>query len=125
MSTLNNITMNKSLINRKNDGPREYYYANEEAYIRARKKLDNIIGFYWHFAVYVVINLFLIVMISLYNVEAGESIFRFETFSTAFFWGIGLVFHWLNVFGPNWFFGKNWEERKLKEIMDKDTQMWE
>jgi len=41
-------------------------------------------------------------------------------FTTPFFWGIGLAFHGLYVFQfqSKWF--KNWEEKKIKEYMDKD-----
>jgi len=108
-------------------GPEDFDIGNfreEESYLRARKKLDKIIGFYWHLAVYVVINLFLIALIAV-NLDEGQSIFNFGTFSTAFFWGIGLAFHWLGVFGPNLMFGKKWEERKLKEMMDKDNRRWQ
>jgi hypothetical protein len=35
-------------------------------------------------------------------------------------WGIGLVAHGLRAYGYNPLFGKNWEERKIKEFMDKD-----
>jgi hypothetical protein len=38
----------------------------------------------------------------------------------AFGWGIGLVFHAIKVFGLSPFFGKNWEERKIKEYMEED-----
>jgi hypothetical protein len=37
-----------------------------------------------------------------------------------FGWGIGVGFHALGVFGPNLLFGKDWEDRKIKELMDKD-----
>lgn len=94
------------------------FYAREEAYLRAKKRLDKIVGFYWHLAVYVIVNLVLIFLIG-FNTD---NFWSFGTFSTAFFWGIGLAFHFLGVFGPNFLFGKNWEERKIKEIMDKDQQ---
>lgn len=96
-------------------------FEKEEAYLRAKKKLDKIVGFYWHLAVYIVINLFLIILISA-NRDDGESIWNFGTFATALFWGIGLAFHFLGVFGPDFLFGKNWEERKIKEIMEKENQ---
>ena len=38
-------------------------FRKEEAYLRAKKKVDALIGFYWHFAVYVVVNVFLILLI--------------------------------------------------------------
>ncbi len=45
---------------------------------------------------------------------------HFTTFSVWFFWGIGLASHWLHVFGKNVFFSKNWEEKKIREFMEKD-----
>jgi hypothetical protein len=33
--------------------------------------------------------------------------------------GIGLVAHGLSVFGLGGFLGSEWEERKIKEIVDK------
>ena len=96
-------------------------WEKEEAYLRAQKKVKAIVGFYWHLASYVIVNLFLIILIT----SSGVRLFSFGTFSTAIFWGIGLAFHFMGVFGPSFFFGKNWEERKIKEIMDKDNKHWE
>ncbi|WP_353779408.1 2TM domain-containing protein [Winogradskyella sp. 3972H.M.0a.05] len=95
------------------------HYEREEAYMRAKKKLDKIVGFYWHLAVYIVINIFLIILIGL---NSGEGFTGFGPYATATFWGIGLIFHFLGVFGPNFMFGKNWEERKIQEYMDKDMR---
>ncbi|WP_179345669.1 2TM domain-containing protein [Winogradskyella ursingii] len=97
-------------------------FRKEEAYIRAKKRVDNIIGFYWHLAVYVVVNIFLILLIAL---NSQNGFFNFGTYATAFFWGIGLAFHFLGVFGPNFFFGKNWEKKKIEEYMEKERQNWE
>jgi len=58
---------------------------------RARKKVQSIMGFYKHLAAYVIVNLFLIAM-KWFDLDPGEEFFTFGTFSTAFFWGIGLVF---------------------------------
>ncbi len=96
-------------------------WEKEEAYLRAQKKVKAIVGFYWHLASYVIVNFVLIILIT----TNGGRLFSFGTFSTALFWGIGLAFHFLGVFGPSFFFGKNWEERKIKEIMDNDNKHWE
>jgi hypothetical protein len=40
--------------------------------------------------------------------------------TTGLFWGIGVFFHWYSVFGINFFLGKGWEEKKIKELMDKE-----
>ncbi|MDT0559156.1 2TM domain-containing protein [Ichthyenterobacterium sp. W332] len=94
-------------------------FEKEEAYLRAKKKLDKIIGFYWHLAVYIVINIFLILLIGF---NSGEGFRGFGPYATAVFWGIGLLFHFLGVFGPGFIFGKNWEERKIQEFIEKDQE---
>ena len=35
-------------------------------------------------------------------------------------WGIGVIFHGLEAYNYNPFLGYDWEERKIKEIMDKE-----
>ena len=40
----------------------------------------------------------------------------------AFFWGIGLVAHGLSTFGGEIFFGSAWEEKKIKELMEKEKK---
>ena len=97
-------------------------FNKEEAYLRAKKKVDSIKGFYWHLAVFVVVNIIIILLNAYYN---KNGFWSFGTFSTAFFWGIGLLFHFLGVFGADFLFGKNWEEKKIKEFMDKDRQNWQ
>ncbi|WP_179352587.1 2TM domain-containing protein [Winogradskyella vidalii] len=97
-------------------------YREEEAYLRAKKKVDSIMGFYWHLASYVIVNIFLIIVIS---VNSDEGFFHFGTFATALFWGIGLLFHFLGVFGTDFLFGKHWEEKKIAEMMEKERENWE
>ena len=45
----------------------------------------------------------------------------------SFFWGIGLLAHGLSTFLPYFILGKDWEERKIKELMDKErnANKWE
>ncbi len=95
-------------------------------YERALKRVKKIKGFYTHLLVYVVINL-MIVIINIQSLKTGESYFKLENFFTAFFWGIGLLSHFLSVFGPDLFLGKNWEERKIKELMEqeKNSNKWQ
>jgi len=113
--------MEKYNIEPYNEDRYKRQFQKEEAYLRAKKKVDKILGFYWHLASYIVINLFLIILIGSQR-DDGE-FWEFGTFATAFFWGIGLAFHFLGVFGPDALFGKNWEERKIKEIMEKEDQL--
>ena len=94
-------------------------------YEKALKRVKKIKGFYTHLLVYVVINL-MIVILNIQGLGKGESYFKLENFFTAFFWGIGLVTHGLSVFLPGMVMGKNWEEKKIKELMDKEkNNKWE
>ncbi len=94
-------------------------YLEEERYLRAQKRVKKIKGFYWHLFWYLAVNIFLLAMIYK-NLGTDESFFEYGHFTTPFFWGIGLFFHWLGVFGKNVVFSKDWEERKIKEFMNKD-----
>lgn len=88
-------------------------------YEQALKRVKKIKGFYKHALVYVVVNV-MIVVINVQNLDLGESYFQFKNFQTLFFWGIGLLAHGLSVFLPSFLLSKNWEERKINELMEKE-----
>lgn len=94
-------------------------YKKEDAYLRAQKRLKELKGFYWHAFWYVAVNIFIIIMIVS---NSDGDIWHFGTFSTPFFWGIGLGFHAIGVFRKRLVFNKSWEDRKIKEFMDKDKE---
>jgi hypothetical protein len=108
--------------NRQNNNLGKDNYVKEDAYIRAKKRVDSIKGFYWHLAVYVVVNIFIVTIIVS---NSHVKLFSLSALSTPLFWGIGLLFHFLGVFGSSILFGSGWEKRKIKEFMDKDLQNWE
>jgi|SRR5690606_654174 len=93
----------------------------EIKYEIARKRVVKIKGFYTHLVVFLVVNL-LVVFLNIYNLKPGESYFKIENFFTAIFWGIGILIHALGVFGLELIFGSKWEERKIREIMEKEKQ---
>lgn len=105
----------------------EKSYTKEQQYIKAKKRVDDIKGFYIHAAVYVVINLFLSGII-IYGLSHDEglgftgAITHFGVYSVWLFWGIGLFFHWLGVFGFKGLFGKGWEEKKIKQLMQEEEK---
>ena len=88
-------------------------------YENATKTVKKIKGFYSHLLVYIVINI-MIFIVNVQSLDKGESYGSFKNFSTAIFWGIGLAAHGLSVFGPNFVLGQNWEEKKIKELMEKE-----
>ncbi len=94
---------------------------DEIKYQEALKRVKKVKGFYTHLIVFVVINA-MILIANYQELEVNESLFQFRVFSTFFFWGIGLVAHGLSVFVPSIVLGKDWEERKIKELMEKEKQ---
>ena len=99
---------------------------SDPKYDMAYKRVKRIKGFYTHVLVYVLVNGFIILSSINRDFIRGEDIMELELFSTPLFWGIGLLFHGLSVFGKNIFFGSNWEEKKIKELMDRDkNNKWE
>lgn len=94
---------------------------SNEDYYAAFKRVKRIKRFYTHLIVYILVNTYLIVN-HCFEANSMQSLFQLHTYSTAFFWGIGLVAHGLSVFGHDIFFGSNWEEKKIKELMDKEKK---
>ncbi|WP_396173764.1 2TM domain-containing protein [Flavobacterium sp.] len=98
---------------------------DEIKYQEAAKRVKKIKGFYTHLTVYIVINLAIILSKIDFGKDSSWS-FEMRNFSTAFFWGIGLVAHGLSVFMPSLIMGKDWEEKKIKELMEKEkNNKWE
>ena len=92
---------------------------NDIQYREARRRVKKLKGFDTHLAIYVLVNL-LIVFINIQDLKPGESYFQYKNFITLFFWGIGLVAHGLSVFVPQFVLRQDCEERKIREIMEKN-----
>lgn len=88
-------------------------------YELAANRVKKLKGFYTHLLVYILVNCFIVVL-NFKDLKPGESYFQYKNFMTALFWGIGLAAHGFSVFVPHFIFGNKWEERKIKEFMDKD-----
>ena len=91
---------------------------SDDKYGRAKKRVDELKGFYIHLLVYVAVNAFILINIAMQSNE----FWQWPHFFTLFFWGIGLLVHAAIVFKYNPLFGKNWEERQIKKYMDKDRK---
>jgi uncharacterized integral membrane protein len=101
------------------------YSQDEIKYQEALMRVKKIKGFYTHLIVYIFVNI-LIFYLNVKDVEQGESYFQFKNFQSAFFWGIGLLAHGMSTFVPYLILGKDWEERKIKELMEKEkANNWE
>jgi len=80
-------------------------YNEEERYYQAKKRVEEIKGFYGNLAAYILVNIFLIIL----NLATSPKYLWF--FWPLLGWGIGVVFHGLSVFKVSPFFGKEWEEK--------------
>jgi hypothetical protein len=86
---------------------------DQEAYQRAKKRVEAKIGFYTHLAVYLGVNILLIII----NLTRSRESLWF--FWPLLGWGIGLLFHGLGVFvfsGPS-----SLKERMILKEMKKGT----
>jgi hypothetical protein len=65
---------------------------NQEAYQKAKKRVEAKIGFYIHLAVYIVVNIILIII----NLRTSPEYIWFKW--PLIGWGIGVFFHAMGVF---------------------------
>jgi hypothetical protein len=93
----------------------------EDKYFRAKERVEALKKFYGSLLSYVIF----ITLLGALNYWIDE--WRYPWFLwAAFGWGIGLVFQAVKAFDFNPFFGKDWENRKIKELMEKeeDQKRW-
>lgn len=89
---------------------------NNKKYKRAKKKVAALKGFYIHLTVYVLVNVLLIII----NLVATPKKLWF--IFPLLGWGIGISAHFLSLnFKNKW--GLAWEDRKIKEYMEKDDRV--
>ncbi len=91
-------------------------YNENTAYYRAKKRVEQLKGFYGNLISYCCVIPVLIFINLNYMPE-----FQWFWFSAAG-WGFGLTMHAFQTFG----YGANWEQRKIQEIMNKEDikQTW-
>jgi hypothetical protein len=97
----------------------ENFNADDIRYKEAAKKVKRIKSFYVFAFIYFAVNVF-ILFLNYRELNPGQTIWQFKYFALPFFWGIGLVIYGLNTFLPGFLFGSKWEEKKIKELMDKN-----
>ncbi len=94
--------------------------------MRAKKRVEDLKGFYWHLVSYLFVNIMISTVIIVKSLGDGASfidaLFNFGTFAVWFFWGIGVFFHGAHVFSVPSLFGKNWEKRQIQKYIDRERQ---
>ena len=96
-------------------------FNKENKYIKAKERVDELKKFYSNLGSYVVV-ISILALINYLTIGFGYMWFLW----VAFGWGIGLFFHALKTFDLNPFFGRKWEERKIKQLMEEEErkQKW-
>lgn len=92
------------------------YSDENKAYFRAKKRVEELKGFYANVISYCCVIPFLIFINLRYS--PGFQWFWFSALG----WGFGVVMHAFKVFG----YSSDWEERKIREILEKENnkQTW-
>ncbi len=85
--------------------------SEEELYREARKRVEEKKGFFMHLAVYICVNIFLVIIWA----ATGDG-FPWFVFPLGG-WGIGILFHFLEVF----VFTRQteWEKREIEKEVEK------
>jgi uncharacterized membrane protein len=89
---------------------------NQEAYEKAKKRVEARIGFYVHLAVYVGVNVLLVII----NLSASPEYLWFKW--PLMGWGIGLFFHGMSIFVFSGRRLREAKERMIEEEMKRESQ---
>lgn len=88
-------------------------YISEKRYKQAKKHVEELKVFYSHLVIYL-----LFIPIFIYLNLLSKAGFPWAIFPILG-WGFGLASHAAETFNYNPFFGKDWEEKKIRQLMDK------
>jgi hypothetical protein len=89
----------------------ENIYNENIAYAKAKERVEKLKGFYGNLISYCCV-IPILIFINL-QTSSGFQWFWFPMLG----WGFGVMTHAFETFG----YGKNWEERKIREILDKQN----
>ncbi len=88
----------------------------DDSYLRARKHIEQLKEFYYGVVAYCIAIPFLIYIN--YRTYWGFQWFWFPMFG----WGLGIAIQAFKVYVSDGIFGRNWEERKIRQYMNYDEE---
>ena len=94
----------------------ESTFEQSPEYRAARRQVQRLRGFYAHLAIYLAVNAGLLV-INLYTAPG-----RLWVMGPLAGWGLGVVIHGASVFLGGRFLGSEWEQRKVRELLQSRQQ---
>jgi hypothetical protein len=97
-----------------------------QRYQRAKKRTEQLRKFYKHLVTYVIVNMF----ISGYKINEymdrgdtfEEAFLNLDTFIVWIVWGAFVLLQAVKTFRPGIVMGVDWEERKIREIMNENKR---
>ncbi len=91
--------------------------SEDNIYEHARKRVEDLRGFYSHLAVYLVVNLGLFIINRVATPRSHWFVWPLIG------WGIAVALHAvvLVLEGP---WGQRWEERKTRQLVEKERSRW-
>ncbi|MCE2611783.1 histidine kinase [Flavobacteriaceae bacterium D16] len=101
------------LTRQKSEVKRQEVYIEDKRYQKAKERVEAIKSFYGNLIAYCIV----IPVLAYLN-------YRTTSWPWVIFpavgWGFGLLVHGMEAYGYNPLWGKRWEEKKLRELMERD-----
>jgi len=88
-------------------------FIEDKRYQKAKERVEAIKGFFGNLTAYCIV-IPILIWINYRTTDFHWAIFP------ALGWGFGLITHGMEAYGYNPLWGKSWEERKIKEFMEKE-----
>lgn len=95
----------------------KYLPEDRNLYLRSKKRAIAIRSFYINLLCYCIV----IPSLAIFNIIYTPEFYWF--LFSALGWGIGLSFHGMEAFNYHPFLGKDWERRKIDELLKKENQI--
>jgi len=89
---------------------------SKDKYLKAQKRVEDLKGFYGNLTSYIIVNTGLLIL----NLMTSPQHLWF--FYPLLGWGIGVSLHAMKVFNYMPILNSDWEEKKIKELMEKDSK---
>lgn len=91
-------------------------------FILAQKRVEQLRDFYTHLITYCTVNLLFLMFWFFLETSMPETFWRPAFIMMAGVAGLAVLAHGLFVFGAKYILSKSWEEKKLKELINKQNQ---
>jgi 2TM domain len=99
-------------------------YKEKELYELAQKKVQRLRGFYIHSFIFIV-GIVVFVAKTYFGVPLNFIPLSYLNWFVMAIWATTYVISALPIFFEYSIFGKRWEDKKMKQLLEKDKKSWE